>query len=208
MKNNYKKFTETISLLFPEQIKVYDVSIIESNYGNTSLLHQHFQEPLSEEKLYGLAKEIAVFLYEQGQETVYSFFYGSIKPPSNETEWFLSSAKLKKNEKGFPKEIVIFTYDLQLLGDCRKRIYQVLENELFFKTHFNRVCLLSKREKEIIGLLASGKTSKEIAVKLYISTHTVNTHRKNINKKLVSESLTDLLKYADVFELTSNNYTL
>jgi DNA-binding CsgD family transcriptional regulator len=42
---------------------------------------------------------------------------------------------------------------------------------------------LSQREKEVVVLLAEGHTSKQIANKLYLSTATVSTHRKNILKK-------------------------
>jgi DNA-binding NarL/FixJ family response regulator len=43
---------------------------------------------------------------------------------------------------------------------------------------------LSSRETEIIHLIAEGMTNKEIAEKLFLSIHTIKTHRKNIIKKL------------------------
>lgn len=43
---------------------------------------------------------------------------------------------------------------------------------------------LTRREKRIYGLIDQGLTSKEIAVKLSISDHTIKTHRKNIRRKL------------------------
>ncbi|MEN0052656.1 MAG: response regulator transcription factor [Mucilaginibacter sp.] len=43
---------------------------------------------------------------------------------------------------------------------------------------------LSSRETEIIHLIAKGLTNKDIADKLYLSVHTIKTHRKNIIKKL------------------------
>jgi two-component system nitrate/nitrite response regulator NarL len=43
---------------------------------------------------------------------------------------------------------------------------------------------VSTREREIIKLIAQGLINKEIAEKLFISTHTVNTHRKNLMAKL------------------------
>lgn len=46
---------------------------------------------------------------------------------------------------------------------------------------------LSKREIDIINLLAQNQNSKQIAKKLLISHHTVNTHRKNILKKNKNE---------------------
>lgn len=55
---------------------------------------------------------------------------------------------------------------------------------------------LTPRERQIIKLIAEGKTSKEIAVLLFISIHTVNNHRKNIKKKLNIYNNADLIKYA------------
>jgi DNA-binding CsgD family transcriptional regulator len=43
--------------------------------------------------------------------------------------------------------------------------------------------VLSRRELEIIKLIALGLSSKEIAQKIFLSVNTVNTHRKNITKK-------------------------
>ena len=43
---------------------------------------------------------------------------------------------------------------------------------------------ISSREKEVLHLIAFEYTAKEIANKLYISTHTVDSHRKNIISKL------------------------
>lgn len=54
---------------------------------------------------------------------------------------------------------------------------------------------LTKREREILKLIANGKTSKQIAKKLKISKYTVDTHRKNIHKKLDIKSNTGLVKY-------------
>lgn len=56
--------------------------------------------------------------------------------------------------------------------------------------------VLSNREKEILNLIASGKTSKEIAENLFIAKTTVDTHRKNMMKKLNLSSGNDLIKYA------------
>jgi two-component system response regulator NreC len=56
--------------------------------------------------------------------------------------------------------------------------------------------LLSRREKEILQVLASGKTNREIADLLFISITTVETHRNNIFQKLNLHSLAELILYA------------
>ena len=56
--------------------------------------------------------------------------------------------------------------------------------------------LLSTREKEILQLLASGKTNREIAELLFISVATVETHRNNVFQKLHLHNLAELILYA------------
>ena len=67
--------------------------------------------------------------------------------------------------------------------------YEVSKNELFF----------SSREKEILQLIADGKSSQEIAEILFIEKSTVDSHRKNMSKKIKSSMLnaTRQKKYRD-----------
>ena len=56
--------------------------------------------------------------------------------------------------------------------------------------------MLTQREKEILSLIAGGKSNREIADILYISVHTVERHRANIMEKLDLKKTADLVKYA------------
>jgi len=55
---------------------------------------------------------------------------------------------------------------------------------------------LTDREREVLCLIAEGKTTKEIAVELYISEPTVNTHRRNLLRKLEFPNDKYLVRYA------------
>jgi DNA-binding NarL/FixJ family response regulator len=55
---------------------------------------------------------------------------------------------------------------------------------------------LTPREREIVQLLAEGKSSKEVAVALGLSVKTAETHRSNIMRKLDLHSVSDLVLYA------------
>jgi DNA-binding NarL/FixJ family response regulator len=55
---------------------------------------------------------------------------------------------------------------------------------------------LTSREREIVQLLAEGKSSKEVAVALGISIKTAETHRANIMRKLQLHSVSELVRYA------------
>ena len=54
---------------------------------------------------------------------------------------------------------------------------------------------LTQREKEIVHLVAEGLTTKQIAEKLFLSPHTVSTHRKNALKKLQINSVPELVNF-------------
>jgi DNA-binding NarL/FixJ family response regulator len=56
--------------------------------------------------------------------------------------------------------------------------------------------VLTSREREVIQLLAEGKTSKEVAVTLNLSVKTAETHRTNLMRKLGLHSVADLTRYA------------
>lgn len=53
---------------------------------------------------------------------------------------------------------------------------------------------ISKREIEVLELIAFECTSKEIAEKLYISTNTVNTHKKNLRIKLDVKNIAGMVR--------------
>jgi len=55
---------------------------------------------------------------------------------------------------------------------------------------------LTRRQKEILKLIAQGKTSREIADELFIGLHTVDTHRKNMTRILGLKGKGELLRYA------------
>lgn len=53
-------------------------------------------------------------------------------------------------------------------------------------------CLITKREKEVLVEMGKGLTNREIAHNLYISTNTVDTHRKNLLSKLQARNAMQL----------------
>ena len=62
---------------------------------------------------------------------------------------------------------------------------------------------LTAREREVLQLLAEGLSSPEIGRRLFVATSTVETHRRNVMRKLGKHSVADLTKYAIREGLTS-----
>lgn len=61
--------------------------------------------------------------------------------------------------------------------------------------------VLSNKETEVLGLIAKGLTTKEIAAKLFVSSRTIETHRANILKKLEVKNTAELIKKATKMNL-------
>ena len=61
---------------------------------------------------------------------------------------------------------------------------------------------MTKRERQVIDLVADGLTNKEIAQKLHLSTYTIKSHIHNILEKLALHTRVQIAKYAH----TSRNY--
>lgn len=86
---------------------------------------------------------------------------------------------------------------------CNKVLNYIIERTFAPKDDCDATPL-TKRELEILKLTANGLSNKNIADKLFLSLHTVYTHRKNIIKKLNIKSGSEFIKYA--YE-TRNSYT-
>ncbi|RXG29165.1 response regulator [Leeuwenhoekiella marinoflava] len=94
------------------------------------------------------------------------------------------------------------------LQTLKKAIETVAAGERFFDSQIDQSTfnsensrtskngLLTKRQLEILRLIAQGKTSREIADDLFIGVHTVDTHRKNMMRILELKGKGELLRYA------------
>jgi len=93
------------------------------------------------------------------------------------------------------------------LTEVLNAIRTVAKGETYFDANINtnvlnpenkskKKGLLTKRQIEILELIALGKTSREIADELFIGVHTVDTHRKNMVRILGLQGKGELMRYA------------
>lgn len=100
-----------------------------------------------------------------------------------------------------------------------KAISTVIENKKFLSKDIDQQFLtvldngkveektiLSSREKEVLQLIAEGKTSKEIGEILFLSPKTIDVHRNNIMKKIELYTIPELTKYAIQSGLTTIDF--
>jgi DNA-binding NarL/FixJ family response regulator len=91
----------------------------------------------------------------------------------------------------------------QILETIRKASIDV--NDLDYDSFTCEPVVLSDRENEIIILIAEGLTNQQIAEQLFLSNHTINTHRKNIMAKLGVKNTAGIVMYAVKTNLVSPN---
>jgi DNA-binding NarL/FixJ family response regulator len=91
----------------------------------------------------------------------------------------------------------------QILETIRKASIDV--EDIDFDSFSCEPIVLSDRENEIITLIAEGLTNIQIAEQLFLSSHTVNTHRKNIMAKLGVKNTAGIVMYAVKTNLVSPN---
>ncbi|OAQ40554.1 hypothetical protein A5893_06295 [Pedobacter psychrophilus] len=89
------------------------------------------------------------------------------------------------------KKLAIGNYDFDTTS-----VFNKDTSSLYFKDDFINKYKLSKREIEVLKLITNGLTNHKIAEKLFLSTFTVDTHRKNIIQKIGVKNTAELVKFA------------
>ncbi len=95
------------------------------------------------------------------------------------------------------KTLSVFDSKSTLLNKLRNQVKNVQQSVIQQENSED----LSEREKEVLTKVALGRTNKEVANELYISTHTVISHRKNITRKLGIKTVSGLTVYAILNQL-------
>ena len=135
-------------------------------------------------------------------EKFISYFQQVRASPAHDWSWYLSTAKVfMRNEKSKPTHMICTASPVDPLHHVTSKVNRLLEENNFLRRNQKIFASLTKREKEILKLMALGDSSVEIAGKLHISQQTASTHRRNIKSKLKVESNYDVVKFAQAFDL-------
>ena len=128
-----------------------------------------------------------------------------------EAHWVLFSEDLTES---FLREIVLQSHSVSIvfkdapIYEIRDTLRHATEGRRYLSPRVSEILLshqggeeqqrspLTATEKEIVRAIAEGKTTREIAEERFLSTHTVNTHRKNIFRKLGVNTAIEAIRVA------------
>jgi len=116
--------------------------------------------------------------------------------------WHIGSTRIFfQDAEGKPTHLLTTAIPIDELKHIPNKARRLLAESEFLRSNISKFLQLTNREREILRLVAVGKSSLQISNQLYISTETVNTHRKNIKSKLGISTIFDFTQYAQAYDL-------
>ncbi len=163
--------------------KVHDLQpdVVLMDYKNS---HHFNLEDIKEVKTISPSSKLLIISSDDDKNNIFKVIeYGInsfLTKECSEEEIMNAIVATAKNEKFF----------------CNKILDIILAKHLSKEDDDCAPTELTVRELEIVGLIAEGHSTKDIAEELCLSTHTVYTHRKNVMRKLNVNSGSELILYA------------
>jgi len=163
--------------------KVHDLQpdVVLMDYKNS---HHFNLEDVKEVKAISPSSKLLIISSDDDKDNIFKVIeYGInsfVTKECSEEEIMNAIVATAKNEKFF----------------CNKVLDIILAKHLSKEEDDCAPTELTVRELEIVGMIAEGHSTKNIAEELCLSTHTVYTHRKNVMRKLNVNSASELILYA------------
>lgn len=142
-------------------------------------------------------------LLERNSEHEIISFFQQVRFHEQE-DWMLHLSTIKifmRDDAGRPLLTITIAMCIDPMHHLTAKVNRILEENTFLRQHYQRFSHLGPREREVLKLVALGKSSLEIAQDMFISEKTVNTHRRNIKVKLNAHTSFELSQYARAFDL-------
>lgn len=132
--------------------------------------------------------------------------YARIKNTNHEYRWMvIQFPKIIYSKEGKGLSSLVVITDLSHFSIVNQPVMTMIDTtnsrKPFYKAIVEKESMsvnkayITKREREILALMIHGKTSPEIAEKLFISYHTVENHKKNLRMKTESKTSAELIYY-------------
>lgn len=153
---------------------------------------------------HGLSHSLKMFdrLQRNNDDEALTFFQQVRFSEKQDWTWYLSSIRIfRRDKQGCPFLTITMSFPIHAMDHMTAKASRLMEEHNFLHSNAQKFALLSKRECEILRLMALGKSALDTSDELCIAKFTVDTHRKNIKRKLETGSYYELCQYARAFDL-------
>ncbi len=162
----------------------------------------YFQRFFNEEEADEYTPYLKDLLYRNNADEIVSFFQQVRPSPEHQWTWYFNGVKiLMKDDYDVPLLTMITAIPIDQRHYMIAKVQRLLDENNFLRRNFKMLKSLTKREIEVLKLVANGCSSEEISNKLFLSKDTVATHRKNIKRKLGFKTNYDFTCFAQAFDL-------
>lgn len=162
----------------------------------------YYPRYFNEEDAADYVPKIAAMIEQNNMDNLASFFQQVRNGTGAPWTWHFSTTKIfMQNDEGKPLLSITISLPVDPEQHVSSKLERLLEEYIFLRKNKSLFLSLTNREREILRLLALSQSAAEIAARLIISVHTVETHRKNLRKKLSITTTYELNKFASAFDL-------
>ncbi len=189
----------TVSWMSEYGLKELEISLAEVTGMSAQEYYSRF---FNEEDSKDYVPKILGLLESKNDDEIVTYFQQVRITGKSDWTWHMSSSRVfMRGVGGEPLYTITISFPIDAMHHMTSKAARILEENNFLRRNFQKFSKLSHREREVLKELALGKSSAETAAELFISLSTVDTHRKNIRKKLETTSYYELCQYARSFDL-------
>ncbi|OWP61676.1 helix-turn-helix transcriptional regulator [Hymenobacter amundsenii] len=168
----------------------------------TALGEEYYARYFDPDEAHDYVPKVVELLERNDLSYAVSFFQQVRTGLNSSFELHLSTARiLLQGEQGQPLLTICLSYPIEPTSHISTKVQRLLDENAFLRANAARFASLTKRERQVLAGICRGLSSDELAVALFLSRLTVDTHRRNLRQKLQTNSAFELGQYARAFDL-------
>lgn len=185
--------------LSPRGCQLLDVSLAEITAMSGEEYHARYFNSADEEDFVPLVMDLVT---RNKPGAICTFFQQVRTRAGVPWEWYsVGTTVFLRDEAGQPTHLLTFAMPVDPTTDVDAKVERMLAEKVFRRAHVARFAGLSRREQDVLRLLALGLSAPEVAADLNISPATAETHRRNLRSKLGITSSYEQVQFAQAFDL-------
>jgi DNA-binding CsgD family transcriptional regulator len=192
--------TEDFSIIYMNALGLDAIGINKDDLEqlNTAQYHIRFQH--IEDGVEIVPKIFRIFRAKASDQV--SSFHNIRNPGDHEWQLYAMNTKVfQRDANGDPTHVITIAVKIDPTHHITSKVSRLMAELSFLRTNNPLFLTLTRREIDVLRLMALGKSSTEISETLFISPATVETHRKKVRNKLKIKNNYETLLFAQAYDL-------